>query len=91
MTRPVGRLRVLPVEYQRALELSRAADTPAHESAEYWQLCRYYREQMCIQAEAESALDRIRGISRAPSSVECPHCHWGIAPSAIEQHIREKH
>jgi hypothetical protein len=25
------------------------------------------------------------------SSVECPHCKWGIAPSAIDQHIREKH
>lgn len=25
------------------------------------------------------------------SSVECPHCHWGFAPSVIEQHIREKH
>jgi hypothetical protein len=24
-------------------------------------------------------------------SVECPHCHWGFAPSVIEQHIREKH
>lgn len=24
-------------------------------------------------------------------SVECPYCHWGIAPSAIDQHIREKH
>ena len=25
------------------------------------------------------------------SSVACPHCHWGFAPSVIEQHIREKH
>lgn len=25
------------------------------------------------------------------SSVECPHCHWGFAPSVIDQHIREKH
>ena len=25
------------------------------------------------------------------SSAECPHCHWGFAPSVIEQHIREKH
>ena len=24
-------------------------------------------------------------------SVECPHCHWGLHPSVIEQHIREKH
>jgi hypothetical protein len=24
-------------------------------------------------------------------SVECPHCHWGFAPSAILNHIREKH
>lgn len=24
-------------------------------------------------------------------SVECPHCHWGFAPSVIDQHIREKH
>jgi hypothetical protein len=24
-------------------------------------------------------------------SVECPHCHWGFAPSVIEQHVREKH
>ena len=27
----------------------------------------------------------------ASGSVECPHCHWGIAPSVIQQHIREKH
>lgn len=25
------------------------------------------------------------------SSEECPHCHWGFAPSVIRQHIREKH
>jgi hypothetical protein len=24
-------------------------------------------------------------------SVECPHCHWGYAASAIDQHLREKH
>jgi hypothetical protein len=24
-------------------------------------------------------------------SVECPHCHWGISPHHIAQHIREKH
>ena len=24
-------------------------------------------------------------------SVKCPHCHWGIAASHIDQHIREKH
>lgn len=25
------------------------------------------------------------------SSVECPFCHWGLAPGVIKQHIREKH
>jgi hypothetical protein len=25
------------------------------------------------------------------SSLECPHCHWGFAPTALAQHIREKH
>jgi hypothetical protein len=24
-------------------------------------------------------------------SVECPYCKWGFAPSAIAEHIREKH
>lgn len=24
-------------------------------------------------------------------SIECPHCHWGIDPNSIQQHIREKH
>ena len=24
-------------------------------------------------------------------SIECPHCHWGIAPSAFQQHVRKKH
>jgi hypothetical protein len=29
--------------------------------------------------------------AKSDSSVECPHCHWGFAPSVIQQHIREKH
>ena len=37
-----------------------------------------------------NAENRARRLASA-GSVECPHCHWGIAPSAIEQHIREKH
>jgi hypothetical protein len=24
-------------------------------------------------------------------SIECPHCHWGFAPTVIQQHIHEKH
>jgi hypothetical protein len=28
---------------------------------------------------------------RRSDSVECPHCHWGFAPSVVDQHIREKH
>jgi hypothetical protein len=31
------------------------------------------------------------GYARMTGSVECPHCHWGFAPSVIEQHLREKH
>jgi hypothetical protein len=31
------------------------------------------------------------GAEHSSSSVECPHCHWGLHPTVIEQHIREKH
>jgi hypothetical protein len=27
----------------------------------------------------------------ASGSVECPHCHWGFAPTVILEHIHEKH
>ena len=27
----------------------------------------------------------------ASDSVQCPHCRFGFAPSAIKQHIAEKH
>lgn len=38
------------------------------------------------------AMNRNPGAGRHDtSSVECPYCHFGFAPSVVEQHIREKH
>lgn len=41
---------------------------------------------------SETAKARVeREPKHSSSSIECPHCHWGFAPSVIDQHIREKH
>jgi cytochrome c peroxidase len=42
-------------------------------------------------AEAKMNEGKRTGYARMTGSVECPHCHWGFAPSVIEQHVREKH
>lgn len=31
------------------------------------------------------------GRAQQSSSVQCPHCRWGFAPTVIDQHMREKH
>jgi hypothetical protein len=63
-----------------------------------WLITAMSEVQMSIQVGEEiKAEQRMKRIGMPPfstksqSSVECPHCHWGIDPSAIEQHIREKH
>jgi hypothetical protein len=33
----------------------------------------------------------VRAETPEGKSVECPVCHWGFAPSVIDQHMREKH
>lgn len=49
----------------------------------------------CLTVEAAIKQEREgmaqRASSTGISSVECPYCHWGIAPSVLAQHIREKH
>lgn len=42
------------------------------------------------QAVLDAAARAERRITSG-GSVECPHCHWGFAPTVIEQHIRDKH
>lgn len=52
----------------------------------------YNHEYTCIVrlTRAIGAVERGFAVSES-SSVECPHCHWGFAPSVIQQHISEKH
>jgi hypothetical protein len=45
--------------------------------------------ELTAPARLERPVDRPQP---GPSgSIECPHCHWGFAPSAFQQHLREKH
>jgi len=44
-----------------------------------------------LRYEASERKARLEARLTPGGSVECPHCHWGFAPSVIAQHIREKH
>ncbi len=47
-------------EYRRALELSRDGKTPDQDSADFWQLCRFYRGQIFHRDQAAHALNLLR-------------------------------
>jgi hypothetical protein len=47
-------------EYKIALERSRDPHTSADDSADYWQLCRFYRGQIFYRDHAARAVRRIR-------------------------------
>jgi hypothetical protein len=47
-------------EYEEALTRSRDGRTTPEASAEYWQLCRYYRGLIFRREDAERALGRLR-------------------------------
>lgn len=52
----------------------------------------YNHEYTCVVrlTQAIGAVERGFAVHDG-GSVECPHCHWGFAPSVIQQHISEKH
>ncbi len=52
---------VTEAEYRRALELSRDASTPEQDSADYWQLCRFYRGLVFHRDQAARAARLLRG------------------------------
>lgn len=57
---------VTDAEYGKALELARDTNTSPQDSADYWQLCRYYRGQIFHRDEAARALQLIRGQTTLP-------------------------
>jgi hypothetical protein len=51
---------ITEAEYRRALELSRDGNTPPEDSAAYWQLCRFYRNEIFLREEVARAVQLIR-------------------------------
>lgn len=62
-------------EYKTALERSRDGDTPAADSADYWQLVRFYRGQIFLRDNAARALRLIRGVKSLPIFLTSGNAH----------------
>lgn len=54
-------MKISELEYQTARELSEDAGTSPADSADLWQVCRWYRGQIFDREQAERALHKLRG------------------------------
>lgn len=48
-------------------------------------------EQFIKHADDCGKVLEVLDTNDGPVSAECPVCHWGLLPSELQRHIREKH
>jgi hypothetical protein len=91
-------------EQAEAREQRRLAEAQASYTKDVLDMVRGFAKTLDEPLDGMSDDDLLAGLrrvfaaasaSRRPvgdgGSVECPYCHWGFAPSVIDQHMREKH